>query len=96
MKLSFGYSRFYGSAFLCFFIYFTLFLSGTLFSMGVFISLTLYLLVNPFSVGVFLFLFISFLFSILSLLLLFYLGGSLVLVQVKQVRGVLQTFYYQK
>ena len=49
-----------------------------------------------FSVEVFLFLFVSFLFSILSLLFLFFLGGSLVLVQVKQVRGVLQSFYYQK
>ena len=61
-----------------------------------FISFTLYLFfVIPFSVGVFLFLFISFLFSILSLLFLFYLGGSLVLVQVKQVRGILQ-FLLQK
>ena len=64
--------------------------------MGVFISFTLYLFVIPFSVGVFLFLFISFLFSIFSLLFLFYVGGSLVLVQVKQVRGVLQSFYYKK
>ena len=30
-----------------------------------------------------------------SLLFLFYLGGSIVLVQVKQVRGVLQSFYYK-
>ena len=60
-----------------------------------FISFTLYLFVIPFSVGGFLFLFISFLFSILSLLSLFYLGGSLVLVQVKQVREVLQSFYYK-
>ena len=35
------------------------------------------------------------LFYSLSLLFLFYLGGSLVLVQVKQVRGVLQSFYYK-
>ena len=63
--------------------------------MGVFIYFTLYLFVIPFSVGVFLFLFISFLFSFLSLLFLFYSGGSLVLVQVKQVRGVLQNSYYK-
>ena len=53
---------------------------------------------NPFSVGVFLFLchfIFLFLFSVLSLLFLFYLDGSLVLVQVKQVRGVLQSFYYK-
>ena len=66
--------------------------------MGVFlflsISFTLYLFVIPFSVGVFLFLFIFFSF-LFSLLFLFYLGGSLVLVQVNQVRGVLQSFYYK-
>ena len=51
--------------------------------------------VIPFSVGVFLFLFLFclihfisfFLFSILSLFILFNLGGSFVLVQVKQVMG---------
>ena len=77
------------------FISFTLYLFVIPFSVGVFISFTLYLLVIPFSVGVFLFLFISFLFSILALLCLFYLGGSLVLVQAKQVRVVLQSFYYK-
>ena len=52
--------------------------------MGMFISFTLYLFVIPFSVECFFF------FSF------FFCGGSLVLVQVKQVRGVLQSFYYQK
>ena len=35
------------------------------------------------------------LFCSLSLFILFYLGGSFVLVQVKQVRGVLRSFYYK-
>ena len=79
------------------------------FSVGVFlflfISFTLFLFVIPFSVECFffsLFLFsfslcnfpFSFLFS-LSLFILLYLGGSFVLVQVKQVKGVLQSFYYK-
>ena len=54
--------------------------------------------------GVILFLFISFLFLfhfvffssfLFSLFILFYLGGSFVLVQVKQVGGGLQSFYYK-
>ena len=63
--------------------------------MGVFLFLFISFCYSLFCGGVsfslyhFIFLF---LFSVLSLLFLFYLGGSLVLVQVKQVRGFYRVF----